>query len=60
MDNDKIAKETAEIARLEALSTEGMDRTAYLLHCIVIKDAYWRLRMASRLPKEVESGVCAP
>ena len=60
MNQDAIDRETAEIARLEALSTDGMTRSEMAIHYTQIGDAYWRRRMAMRTPEEVAANVCAP
>lgn len=55
-----VAEETAEIARLEAMSTAAMSEQERMLHETAISDAYWRRRMARRTPDEVKKGVIAP
>jgi hypothetical protein len=60
MNQEAYDRETAEIKRLEAIPTIGMNRQEYLIHYTKIKDAYWRRRMAMRTDDEIKRGVVAP
>jgi hypothetical protein len=53
-------KETAEIARLNALPTKNMTEQERIWHETAIRDAYWRRRMATRTEEEVKKNICAP
>ena len=55
-----IEKETAEIARLEAIDMKTMTPQEAIWHRTAILDAYWRRRMASRTDAEIARGVIAP
>ncbi len=56
----KLAAETAEVARLESMDRTDMSSQVRLWHSTAIRDAYWRRRMASRTEEQVKAGVVAP
>lgn len=60
MNQEKYDLETAEIKRLESLSTVDMTEQERIWHRTAISDAYWRRRMAQRTDDEVARNVCAP